>query len=422
LVYRVGDALPELQVYSADLHIHSRYSGATSSRMVISTIAQQAKLKGLSFVGTGDILHPRWLESVRTELVEVAEGTYEHPRYDTRFILTVEVEDENRVHHLLLLPSLSAVEGLREGLRKHSVDMDADGRARVELGAPELVEITLKHGGIIGPSHAFTPWTSMYKEFDSMEACYGDRAGDVKFLELGLSADTFMADRIGELADVTFLSNSDAHSPWPDKLGREFNRFSLLEPTYAEIIKAIKRENGRRAVLNVGFDPRLGKYHRSACSRCYKQFELWEAKALGWRCDKCNGFIKKGVWDRINELANYPEPKHPPHRPDYLRIAPLAEVVALAFGHSDAHAPEVQDTWGRLVERFGNEIAVLVDAQIEDVAKVAGQRVAAMVKAFREQKLKVVPGGGGRYGHLEVPSDLAEVQQPKAQRTLVEFE
>lgn len=389
---------------------------------MISTIAQQAKLKGLSFVGTGDILHPRWLESVKTELVEVAEGTYEHPRYNTRFILTVEVEDKNRVHHLLLLPSISAVEGLREELGKHSVDMDADGRARVELSAPEIAEITLKYEGIIGPSHAFTPWTSMYKEFDSMRACYCDRVGDVKFIELGLSADTFMADRIGELAEVTFLSNSDAHSPWPDKLGREFNRFALMEPTCAEIIKAIDRENGRRAVLNVGFDPRLGKYHRSACSRCFKQFELWEAKALGWRCDKCNGFIKKGVWDRINELADYPEPKHPPHRPNYLRIAPLAEVVALAFGHSDAHAPEVQDIWNMLVERFGNEIAVLIDAQIEDVAKVAGQRVAAMVKAFREQKLKVIPGGGGRYGHLEVPPDLAEVQQPKAQRTLVEFE
>ncbi len=421
MVHRIGVALPELQVYSADLHIHSRYSAATSGRMVISTIAQQARLKGLSFVGTGDILHPRWMDGVKTELVEVDEGTYEHPRYGTRFILTVEVEDKNRVHHLLLLPSLSAVEGLREELGRYSVDMDADGRARIELSAPEIVEITLKHRGIIGPAHAFTPWTSMYKEFDSMQACYGDRVGDIKFLELGLSADTFMADRIGELSDVTFLSNSDAHSPWPDKLGREFNRFALSEPTYAEIIKAIEHENGRRVVLNVGFDPRLGKYHRSACSRCYKQFELWEAKALRWRCDKCNGFIKKGVWDRVNELANHPEPRHPPHRPDYMRTAPLAEVVALALGHSDAHASEVQDIWSKLVERFGNEIAVLVDVGIEDVVRVAGQQVAAMVKAFREQRLKVVPGGGGRYGRLEAPPDLAEVQQPKAQRTLTEF-
>jgi uncharacterized protein (TIGR00375 family) len=299
--------------------------------------------------------------------------------------------------------------------------MDADGRARVELGAPELVEITMRNGGLIGPSHAFTPWTSMYKEFDSIRACYGDRVGDVKYLELGLSADTFLADRIEELKDVTFLSNSDAHSPWPDKLGREFNRFELEEPTYEEIVKAIKHENGRRVVLNVGFDPKLGKYHLSACSSCYKQFDFREAKELDWRCDRCNGLIKKGVWDRINELADYTEPKHPSHRPGYLKIAPLAEVIALALGYSDAHLPEVQDVWRRLVERFGNEIAVLVDSQVEDVASVAGKRVAVIVKAFREQKLIVVPGGGGRYGRLELPPDLVEVRQPRAQRTLKEF-
>ncbi|MDI6884479.1 MAG: endonuclease Q family protein, partial [Hadesarchaea archaeon] len=327
--------MPELQTYAADLHIHSKYSGATSTRMVLDTIAQQARLKGLAFVGTGDVFHPRWFESIKAELEEVAEGTFEHPRYHTKFILTVEVEDKHRVHHLILLPSLTTVESMREELAKHSSDIDADGRARVELDAPEIVDITLRHGCLIGPAHAFTPWTSMYKEFDSMQACYGDRAGDVKFLELGLSADTSMADRIAELWDVTFLSCSDAHSPWPDKLGREFNCFGLVEPTYAEIIKAIKRENGRRISLNVGFDPRLGKYHITACSRCFKQFTFEKAKSIRWRCDGCGGWVKKGVWDRVNELADYPEPKHPPHRPNYLRIAPLAEVIALALGHED---------------------------------------------------------------------------------------
>jgi len=388
--------------------------------MVLDTIAQQAKLKGLALVGTGDVFHPRWFESIKTELEEVAEGTFEHPRYRTRFILTVEVEDNHRVHHLILLPSLTTIESVREELAKRSSDIDADGRARVDLAAPEIVDIIAAHDCLIGPSHAFTPWTSMYKEFDSIRACYGERVGDVKFLELGLSADTSMADRIAELQNVTFLSCSDAHSPWPDKLGREFNRFELAEPTYAEVVKAIKRENGRRISLNVGFDPRLGKYHRTACSRCFKQFELWEAREFRWRCDACGGWIKKGVWDRVNELADYSEPRHPPHRPSYLRIAPLAEVIALAFGHGDPHEAEVQATWSKLVERFGNEIAVLIDAQVEEIAGVAGSGVATVVRAFREQKLVVVPGGGGRYGHLEVPRELGEVRV-KGQRTLIDF-
>ncbi len=414
--------MPELQTYPADLHIHSRYSGATSTRMVLDTIAQQAKLKGLAFVGTGDVFHPRWFESIKAELVEVAEGTFEHPRHHTRFILTVEVEDKHRVHHLIFLPALAAIESVREELAKHSNDIDVDGRARVELGAPEIVDIALAHDCLIGPAHAFTPWTSMYKEFDSMRACYGDRAPDVKFLELGLSADTLMADRIAELQEVTFMSNSDAHSPWPDKLGREFNRFELAEPTYAEVIKAIKRENGRRIVLNVGFDPRLGKYHRSACSRCYKQFELEQAKSTRWRCDKCGGWVKKGVRDRVNELADYPEPKHPPHRPSYLRIAPLAEVIALALGEKDAHAPEVQSMWEKLVTRFGNEIEVLIDVPAEELANAAGGKIAAVVRAFRGGELRVIPGGGGRYGHLEIPLELAKAQKLGGQRTLMEFE
>jgi len=410
-----------MKFYNADLHLHSKYSGATSNRMDINTIAQQAKLKGLSFVGTGDVFHPRWLEGIKAELKEVADGTFEHPRYGTRFILTVEVEDRRRVHHLILLPSLATVEDMREVLAKKSSDIDTDGRPHLELGAPEIVEIAHARDCLIGPAHAFTPWTSMYKEFDSLGACYGDQTGKINFLELGLSADTSMADRIAELQDLTFLSCSDAHSPWPNKLGREFNRFELAEPTHAEIVKGIKRENGRRILLNVGFDPQLGKYHMTACSRCYKQFTLDQAKALRWRCDKCGGWVKKGVFDRINELANYEGPKHPPHRPGYLRVAPLAEVIALALGKSDAHAPDVQEMWGRLVTRFGNEISVLIDVPTDEVAVAAGPRVAAIIKAFRGQKLRVIPGGGGSYGRLEVPVELAEIRPPKAQRTLMEF-
>ena len=411
----------ELNIYSVDFHIHGRYSGATSSRMVISEIAQQAKLKGLAVVGTGDALHRKWLDSIKEELIEISDGTYEHPKWGTRFILTAEVEDRHKVHHLLLIPSIEAAENIREALKNHSPDVDADGRAHFDLDATELVDVAIAHGCLIGPCHAFTPWTSMYKEFDSIWDCYGDRARDVGFLELGLSADTYMADRIKELANFTFLSNSDAHSPWPDKLGREFNRLALAERTFDEIVKAIERREGRAVVLNVGFDPRLGKYYRSACSRCFKQFELAEAKALNWRCDKCGGSIKKGVFDRINELADYPEPRHPPHRPNYLRIAPLAEILALAFGHSDAHDPQVQELWGKLLNRFGDEIRVLVDVPVEDMASVIGWRAASAIKAFREQQLRVVPGGGGRYGYLEIPPSFVGVREDAQQRTLMEF-
>ncbi len=410
----------ELHAYSADLHIHSKYSGATSARMDINTIAHQAKLKGLTFVGTGDVFHPEWFRSLKNELMEISEGTLEQQRYNTKFLLTVEVEDRNRVHHLIIFPSFSAVESAREELAKHSTDIGSDGRARIDLGAPEIVEIVASHDGLIGPSHAFTPWTSVYKEFDSLRDCYKDQIKKVSFIELGLSADTYMADRIAELADIGFLSNSDAHSPWPDKLGREFNRLGLAEPTHEEVVKAIKGEDGRHVLLNVGFDPRLGKYHVTACSRCFKQFLFNEALKLRWRCDKCGGWVKKGVSDRVDELADYPEPMHPPHRPDYLRIAPLAEVISLAID-KDPHSPEVQSEWERLVTRFGDEISVLIDVAPELLSDVTKTHVTEVIKAFRAGTLKVVAGGGGRYGRLELPAEVSKSMPAKPQRKITEF-
>ncbi|MEM2865669.1 MAG: TIGR00375 family protein [Candidatus Hadarchaeales archaeon] len=402
---------------SADLHLHSKYSGGTSSRMEVDTISQQASLKGLGLVGTGDILHPGWRKEVRERLEEVEEGTLEHPRYRTRFLLTGEVEDSRRVHHLLLFPSFSAVEEVERLFSRRSEDLGREGRPHVDLSPPEVAEAALSAGCLVGPSHAFTPWTSLYKEFNSLRECYEDQADKISFLELGLSADTSMADRISELSGLTFLSNSDSHSPWPERLGREFNRFGIQEPTFEEVRKAVERREGRKVVLNVGFDPRLGKYHRTACSRCFKQFELEKARELGWKCDECGGWVKKGVWDRVNELADLPEPSSPPHRPPYLRVAPLAEILALGWG-TEVRDPRVRETWRKLVERFGSEIEVLVDAPPEEMEKVVEKRVSDLIMAFRRQELRVFPGGGGRYGRLELPPHLS---RRVGQRTLGDF-
>ncbi len=401
--------------FSADLHLHSRYSGGTSSLMEVDLLSQQALLKGLSLVGTGDILHPLWRREIREKLREVEEGTLEHPRYGVRFLLTAEVEDDRKVHHLLLFPSFSAVEELAEKLSSRAEGLEKEGRPRLRLPPPELAEMALSAGCLVGPAHAFTPWTSLYKEFDSLRECYSDLADRIPFLELGLSADTEMADRISELSRLTFLSNSDSHSPWPERLGREFNRFDIPEPTFEEVRKAVERRGGRRISLNVGFDPRLGKYHRTACSRCFRQFELRRAEELGWRCEDCGGWIKKGVWDRVNELADRSQPLSPPHRPPYLRVAPLAEILALAKG-GGVRDPEVRETWRRLVERFGSEIEVLVDVPGEELEEVAGEEISALILAFRRQELIVLPGGGGRYGRLQLPPHLC-----RGQRTLAEF-
>ncbi len=396
-----------------DLHIHSRFSGGVSKDMSVESIARNSRIKGLQLVATGDILQGTWLKEVKTKLKKYSYGIYE---YDScKFVLSTEVEDKNRVHHLIFLPDFSSVEELRKTFSKYG-NLE-DGRPRLNLSGAEILDAVRDVNGLIGPSHAFVPWTSIYKEFDSLEECYSSR--DVDFLELGLSADSYLADRIRELRDITFLSNSDAHSPQPHRLGREFNRILLEDLDFENLRKAFKRKGKNRVILNVGLDPRLGKYHRTACTRCYHKYSIDVAERLKFRCKLCGGRIKKGVLDRINELADYKEPKKPEHRPDYLRIVPLAEIISLVLGVRSVYSAKVKSMWYTLVEHFGSEIKVLVDADVDEISKVSDERIGMGVKYFRHGLFKVVEGGGGRYGKVLFEGD--EYTEERRQTTLIDF-
>lgn len=386
-----------MRVFDCDFHIHSRYSGGTSSSMELPSIARNAELKGLHLVGSSDALHRDWLKHLRTHLVDEHDGVYSVKGSRTRFMVTTEVEDIKRVHHLILLPSIDSAFDLRERLGKYCGDIDADGRPNLRLNGEELVDHVHSVGGLLGPSHAFTPWTAVYKEYNSLRECYGSNLKRVKFLELGLSADTVLADRISELKDLTFMTNSDCHSPLPHRLGREFNRLELKELGFSEIVKAIERRGQRRFTLNVGLNPREGKYHLTACSRCYLKFRIEDALQLKRRCPECRGSIKKGVFDRINELASTSKPVHPRYRPPYMHILPLAEVISLATGVSTLTSKTIQEEWDRLISEFGTEINVLVDADVNELKKV-NPKVGSIIQKFRRDQIQYVAGGGGQYG------------------------
>jgi len=311
---------------NADLHIHSKYSMATSPRMDLPTLAQESKKKGIQLVATGDCLHPGWLSEIRKYKEE--DGIFK--LNGTHFVLTTEIEDVDQVHHLLIVPSVSKAEELYESMKSRSSNIDSDGRPNVRLKGEEIAQLSKDAGALLGPAHAFTPWTAMYAYHNSLKDCYGDMAGYIYFIELGLSADTSYADRISELGCLTFLSNSDAHSPYVNKLAREFNRFEMDAISFDELKMAIIREKGRRPVLNVGMYPEEGKYNESACTRCYKHYTIRESTIKGWKCS-CGGSIKKGVKDRVNELATFDKPQHPVHRPPYLHLIPLSEIIAMAI-------------------------------------------------------------------------------------------
>ncbi len=388
-----------MQLVNADLHIHSKYSISTSKYMTFDTLSQEAPKKGIHLVGTGDCLHHKWLQDIKT-LEKVDEGTFE--LNNTRFIPTVEIQGEKRVHHLIIFPSLSAVEQFREQIKSKSKNLDTDGRPHVPMTGEELAELAFDVDALIGPCHAFTPWTGMYGHFESLQECYGQYSKKISFLELGLSADSSYADRISELHDLTFLSNSDAHSPYPLRLGREFNQFKVEDMTFKEIKKAILRNGGRKCILNVGLPPEEGKYNQSGCSRCFKRFSYSASLEADWKCS-CGGRIKKGVSDRVSELgANY-TPKKPEHRPDYLHIIPLAVIISKAINCVGTNTKSVQKIWTTLVSKFHNEIEVLIDTEIEKITEVMDPRISWAIECFRNNKIILHPGGGGRYGQIELP-------------------
>ena len=403
--------------FNADLHIHGRFSAATSSDMNFPNLAKGAEQKGVQLVATGDCLHPGWMKDIR-EMEEVGEGTFRQG--NTRFFLTTEVEADKRVHHLLMFPSVSSVEDFIE--RLGDANLKADGRPRIHLTGEELAQKAMDSGALIGPAHAFTPWTGVYAHFDSLKGCYGDLTSKVQYLELGLSANTDYGDLIPELGDITFLTNSDAHSPQPVRIGREYNIVEAKDITYKELVMAIQRRKGRKFVRNVGLPPEEGKYNRSACSRCYAQYDLERALALRWRC-VCGGSIKKGVRERAQELGTG-KVSHPNHRPEYVYMIPLGEIIAKAVGHSSPFTGKVNGIWEAIVRHSGTEVAALMETPVGEIESIAGEKISEAVKAFREGRITVIPGGGGQYGKIILPGQEApaEVRPHRpGQKSLFDF-
>ena len=392
-----------------DLHIHGKHSGGVSPKMEIPVIAKEAEKKGLEMVGTGDILNPKWLRHVREETEEM-EGYLQ--RDNIKFIPTTEVEDEDRIHHLIIFPNLETVEEAYKDFKELSDDIRREGRPRIKADGEKIVELAKKHNCLIGPCHAFTPYTAIYGRKDSLEECYGEQVENLDFLELGLSADSEMASKISDHDDLVFLSNSDAHSPWPHRLGREFNRAELVGENFEGLRKLFGGEEGEMK-MNVGLDPREGKYHCSACNSCHQKYSVEEAESFDWRCQECSGTIKKGVNDRVNELSD----RKAGYKVDYLHLPPLAKIIQMTVGHSSPTTKTVQKKWMAFNEEFGDEASILIDEEVE-VLREVDKDVADSIRKFRENEIIMVPGGGGDYGERILAENEEEASEIRGDRHL----
>ncbi|MFX0001319.1 MAG: endonuclease Q family protein [Candidatus Hermodarchaeota archaeon] len=432
-----------MDIYNADLHIHSPHSIGVSKSLNLDTMIDTCKKKGLNILGTGDVLQPDWLNYLENKLKKDKDGAYCYK--DIYFILQTEIEDLESVHEVILLEDFDMVRSLQKKLKHYSKNIldEWGGRPRVNLSPAELTEIVSGEGALIGPAHAFTPFKAIFRQnkFETLKQCYGETTKYINFIELGLSANTNLADRMSSLKDVTFLSNSDAHSQDPRSLGREFNRFDVDNPSFSEISLAIRRKEGRKIILNVGLHPKLGKYYNMFCSKCRRRILFKKTKKKGYSifnqftktedfvtffsdnpiitkkqyidqvsknkivCPACkeernrNYKIKLGVSERIDVISQYPEPQHPNHRPKYINAIPLIDIIRAVKGIKSTTSKTVLNEYNKIIQKLGTEFEVSIDIPINKIEEY-DHTTGKIIEAFRNNKIEYTPGGGGTYGSI----------------------
>ncbi len=400
--------------FYTDLHIHSKYSRATSKNLTLEELAIWAKKKGLSLIGTGDFTHPAWFEEIKQKLIPSDDGTFRlKPEIEkeinasVKFMLTVEIstiykkwDKTRKVHHVVFVPNLKTAEIFRNKLDAIG-NIKSDGRPILGLDSRNLLEIVLESGenSYIIPAHIWTPWFSVLGSksgFDSIEDCYGDLAEHIFALETGLSSDPEMNWRVSKLDKYRLVSNSDAHSA--SKLAREATVFNIA-PNYYSIMNALK--TGEGYVGTVEFFPEEGKYHEDGHRKCNICMSAEETKKHNGICPVCGKPMTIGVSYRVNELADKKDLKILPKTAGKVySLIPLQEIISEIMQVS-ASSKSVCNEYEKLINKFGTELSILQDIPTDEISKTSEILAEAIARLRKGQVIKQA-GYDGEYGVIKL--------------------
>jgi DNA helicase II / ATP-dependent DNA helicase PcrA len=407
--------------FYADLHVHSKYSRATSRDADLEHLALWARRKGITVVGTGDFTHPAWFEEIRAKLVPAEPGLFRlRPEIEreverqlpaacqgpVRFLLEVEIstiykkgDRTRKVHHLIYAANLDTAGRFREKLATLG-NIASDGRPILGLDSRHLLEIALASGpdAYLIPAHIWTPWFAALGSksgFDSIDECYGDLAPHIFAVETGLSSDPPMNWRVSQLDRFTLVSNSDAHSP--PMLGREACAFDT-DLDYFAIRRAL--ETGEGFGGTVEFFPEEGKYHLDGHRACGVRLEPPETRRLEGRCPACGKPLTVGVMHRVEELADRPE-DCPPRPVPFRSLVQLPEILGELQGVGPK-SRAVEAAAARLTAKLGPEIDILERLPLEDVERAGGSLLREALSRLRAGIVHRDAGYDGEYGVIRL--------------------
>lgn len=388
--------------YFADLHIHI---GAASSGQAVkitasrdlnfdSIASESLEKKGLDVVGVIDSASPDVIKDIEDMLdrgiaVELPDGGLLY-RDELLIILGAELEsrevDGGQAHYLAYFPFLENIKLFSEIMSQYITNINLSSQS-TGLPGSDIFKIVKSCGGMFIPAHAFTPHKSFYgRSFSTFRDGFSKEIWDeIPAIELGLSADTKLADHLLELSDKTFLSNSDAHSV--PKIAREYNIFKMNRLSYKEFEKALRREKERKVIKNYGMDPRLGKYHRSYCPECKKTFSRQSPVT---DCPDCNeDKLICGVKDRVLAISDRKSSVSPEHRGEYVYQVPLLNLPGIG-----------KKRLGRLIKKLGTEMEILHKRSYDQIESVVGKKLTDIILKARKGELTINSGGGGEYGKV----------------------
>jgi len=410
--------------FHADLHVHSRYSRATSRDLDLEHLMAWACRKGIGVVATGDFTHPAWRAELGDKLVPAERGLFRLRddieqavtqglpaacRQPVRFMLEVEIstiykkgDRTRKVHHLIYAPDFGTVDRISAQLARIG-NIASDGRPILGLDSRNLLEIVLESSpdAYLVPAHIWTPWFAALGSqsgFDSIEECYGDLADHIFAVETGLSSDPPMNWRVSFLDRYRLTSNSDAHSP--GKLGREATTFDC-EPDYFEIKRALM--TGEGYVGTVEFFPDEGKYHLDGHRKCEVRLKARETIEHGGRCPVCGQPVTIGVEHRIERLADRSEHEvtPPPTAGTVSNLVPLPEILA-EIAATGAASRSVARSYDQATAKLGPELAILQTVPVEDIAHAGSALLAEAIGRLRAGTVICEPGYDGEYGVIRL--------------------
>jgi len=411
----------------ADLHIHSKYSRATSGKMNIDDLSESAKVKGVNLLGTGDFTHPKHLADLKMGLEDVGNGVFK--KNDVYFILSTEIANlftwekkGRKVHNVILAPSFEIVDQINESLLKWG-RLDYDGRPMFGKTCVELMDLckSISKDITVIPAHVWTPWFAVFGSnsgFDRLEDCFQERTKDIFAIETGMSSDPAMNWRLSALDKVSLVSFSDAHSPYPWRLGREACVFELEKPDYFEIMKAVRAKDKDRFLYTIETDPAYGKYHYDGHRACNIVLSPEEAKKYNNICPVCRRQLTIGVAHRVEELADRPPGFVPKDAIPFKTLLSLSEIIAGVF-NTTPESKTVYREFNQAIKAMGDELSILLDLPEERLRKEINGKVVDTIMKGREGKIKIKPGYDGVYG--EPVFEKTDVEAKPTQKSLLDY-